>query len=612
MSVYRAARSYNVPEQTLRDRVRGNVAVDAKIGCATIIFTLQEEKALVDHLVYMGKIGYGYTKTNIQFIAKDYADALGKNLRSEHASGQLSNNWFYGFLGRWEDQIKLVKPQKLSVSRAKSASPQNLSNYFKELSTVMTNNNLHNKPARIFNIDETGVTTSHDPPKVVCDKDSKPQAITSERSATVTIIAGGNAMGNFIPPYYIFPGKRWNPEFMTGAAPGSAGEMSETGWSNMKVFHNYIKTHFANHAGITNEKNQEPTLVLYDGHRSHISLTLADWAKKRNVIPFVLPPHSSHLTQPLDVGVFGPFKNMYNRECATFMQKHPGLCITKYDIVSLTCSPYLKSLSPQNLISAFRKTGICPFDNKAILPDETAPSAIYVVDDSTAPGTNNTTPTEEPETAHIPDQDDGPQTSAEGTQNETTEITEEPVTLNLDNCTPEPSQSTFFESRTIRQAIVKKPKRKFVPPYIAGNLIKSTNMNVLQAKGKAPTKKPKLDPPPKKVTAKTGKSTKGTKQVKTRCDPCPSTSGLGKKGGPLPLSEDTTDNDSDVDYTDDEETCCVCDKWQPKDLEKLAGIVFVKWGKCDFCSHWTHLNFCTPVKVLRRGSVFRCPHCVEK
>ena len=30
MTVYKAARLYNVPESTLRDRTRGNVAVDAK------------------------------------------------------------------------------------------------------------------------------------------------------------------------------------------------------------------------------------------------------------------------------------------------------------------------------------------------------------------------------------------------------------------------------------------------------------------------------------------------------------------------------------------------------------------------------------------------------
>ena len=63
------------------------------------------------------------------------------------------------------EELKLVKPQKFSIARAKNASPQNISNYFKELSTVLTNNNLHNKPERIFNIDERGVTTAHSPPR---------------------------------------------------------------------------------------------------------------------------------------------------------------------------------------------------------------------------------------------------------------------------------------------------------------------------------------------------------------------------------------------------------------------------------------------------------------
>jgi hypothetical protein len=31
---------------------------------------------------------------------------------------------------------------------------------------------------------------------------------------------------------------------------------------------------------------------------------------KNNIIFMVLPPHSSHLTQPLDVGVFSPLKTL--------------------------------------------------------------------------------------------------------------------------------------------------------------------------------------------------------------------------------------------------------------------------------------------------------------
>jgi hypothetical protein len=34
-------------------------------------------------------------------------------------------------------------------------------------------------------------------------------------------------------------------------------------------------------------------------------------------------------------------------------------------------------MSPENLISSFRKTGIFPFNNKVITNDQTAPSIIY-------------------------------------------------------------------------------------------------------------------------------------------------------------------------------------------------------------------------------------------
>ena len=62
MSVYRAARLYNIPESTLRDRTLGNVSVDAKNGIGTLM-TVEEEHKLVQHISYMAEIGYGYNKS---------------------------------------------------------------------------------------------------------------------------------------------------------------------------------------------------------------------------------------------------------------------------------------------------------------------------------------------------------------------------------------------------------------------------------------------------------------------------------------------------------------------------------------------------------------------
>ena len=194
-----AARQYSVPESTLRDRTRGIVDIDAIPGHVTLL-TSNEEQKLVAHISYMADIGYGYNKSGIHYMASDYAHSLGKEVP---ATEKLSNCWFYGFLKRWAE-LKVVKPQKLSISWAKSASSEVLANYYTELGNILSANNLTNKPERIYNVDETGISTEHLPQKNVCNVGTNPQAVTSPRSSTVTCIAAGNALGNSVPHIIFF------------------------------------------------------------------------------------------------------------------------------------------------------------------------------------------------------------------------------------------------------------------------------------------------------------------------------------------------------------------------------------------------------------------------
>ena len=52
MSVYMAARHYNVPESTLRDRTRGNISVDATIGFDTIFNRSEKRKLWITLLTW--------------------------------------------------------------------------------------------------------------------------------------------------------------------------------------------------------------------------------------------------------------------------------------------------------------------------------------------------------------------------------------------------------------------------------------------------------------------------------------------------------------------------------------------------------------------------------
>ncbi|MEW8548101.1 MAG: hypothetical protein AB2693_31750 [Candidatus Thiodiazotropha sp.] len=587
------------------------MSVNAKNGTGTLL-TVEEERKLVQHISYMADIGYGYNKSSIQYMARDYAVSLGKDVQ---ASDSLSNCWFYGFMQRWPE-LKIAKPQKLALLRAKATSREVLNQYYTELGTILTSNNLINKPERIYNIDETGISTEHSPPKIVCSKDTNPQSVTSPRGSTITVIASGNALGNSIPPYYVFQGQRWNDDLLHGSCPGADGEMSKNGWSTAEVFRNYITKHFKKYSNVSSGSAAEPTLVLYDGHRSHISLTLTEWARTNHVILFVLPPHTSHLTQPLDVGVFGPFKTMYSRECQVYLKNHPGIAITKYEVAELTSRPYVKALSAENLISAFRKTGIYPFDRSTITESQVAPSTIYA--NQKKADTEDTTSHPEPEP--MPAEPIN-LTTEQGHVNSTPELstpdnTEQPVKV-----TSESIPSEFFKERTITTAIVKKPKRKFVPPFIAGNLLKKSVTDILSeqssakiakqtvslSKTKTSTSKKSAGTTKGQKTLKQKKQSKQDKQLKLSTEPVPSTSGLNTGGAPLNL--DTPRETSDSESEGEDEKCCVCGDWQPEEIRGCNSIVFVKWAKCDYCSHWTHLQFCTNVRVLRLGSEFRCPHC---
>ena len=79
LSVHRAAIQFGVPEQTLRDRVKGRIDhTNLKLGSETV-FSNEEELTLVEHLEAMCDLGYGYTNSLLKQTAGELANSLGKS-----------------------------------------------------------------------------------------------------------------------------------------------------------------------------------------------------------------------------------------------------------------------------------------------------------------------------------------------------------------------------------------------------------------------------------------------------------------------------------------------------------------------------------------------------
>ena len=62
-------------------------------------------------------------------------------------------------------------------------------------------------------------------------------------------------------------------ELMGGKSPGADGTVSETGWSNTDVFMRYIEEHFLKYVP---GREDDPILLLLDGHKLHTSVGLVD------------------------------------------------------------------------------------------------------------------------------------------------------------------------------------------------------------------------------------------------------------------------------------------------------------------------------------------------
>ena len=152
--------------------------------------------------------------------------------------------------------------------------------------------------------------------------------------------------------------------------PGSKYSMSKSGWSNGEIFKQFLEDHFI--PFLPQRKPDEYALLLYDGHASHISMPLIDLAKEHRIILFVLPPHTSHVLQPLDVGLFKPLKTFFQSACSEQMRQkphlmlRPGEVLTCFDICKLVSKSFLMVFTPNNLINAFWKTGIFPLNPQEI------------------------------------------------------------------------------------------------------------------------------------------------------------------------------------------------------------------------------------------------------
>ena len=80
---------------------------------------------------------------------------------------------------------------------------------------------------------------------------------------------------------------------------------------------------------------------------------------------FVLPAHSTHFTQPLDIGLFGPLQRYYGVLLAEwFKGGYPA--ISREDFIPLLQQARERTYTIQNIKGAWAGAGLVPYDRRRV------------------------------------------------------------------------------------------------------------------------------------------------------------------------------------------------------------------------------------------------------
>lgn len=170
------------------------------------------------------------------------------------------------------------------------------------------------------------------------------------------MIAGINAAGWSIPPFIILTGQyHLSAWYEDAAIPRNwAIAVSDNGWTTNELRVEWLK-HFNAHtkARIIGARR----LLILDRHESHHSLEFQELCRENNIYTLCMPPHSSHLLQPLDVGCFSPLKRAYSREIKGLVRHHINY-ITKLKFLPAVKAAYDRLFTSANICSAFSGAGL--------------------------------------------------------------------------------------------------------------------------------------------------------------------------------------------------------------------------------------------------------------
>ncbi|KAK4697453.1 hypothetical protein P7C70_g8208, partial [Phenoliferia sp. Uapishka_3] len=366
ISLREAAKRTGAAHATVVDRKNG-ILPRTKAHTARQLLTPEEERVLVEFCESMERRYIPVRQDMLVERARLILEA-----RAVPSASNPSRHWREAFQRR-HPELHLKTSRSIDAVRVFSQDPANLLRYFDELEEVIKEYNI--TPDRCYNFDEKGILlgVSNREKVFIVKREQRGSEVIQGKAGglkqngdrqTVTVIEAFSASGNFLDPAIIMKGKSVQQQWVreTKLPQNTRFYCSPNGWTDDILGLDYVQHVHAQTRHLC--PHGEWILLLYDGHRSHLTVEFLLWAISHQILCVCLPSHTTGWTQPADVGIFYTLSICYHRVLSQSLRTDE--LISKSTFGKMYSEARKKAFTGPLIRKAFETAGVWPVNARKI------------------------------------------------------------------------------------------------------------------------------------------------------------------------------------------------------------------------------------------------------
>src|SRR5579859_5891169 len=366
------AKDHGVSATTLTARLDGR-GTHVESNEANQLLTGAEERMLVKRCTELTENGLPPRKATIVEMAAEIIrrrdprvyDGISPTDLLEHI--QIGKEWPRRFLNRHPNlQVKWAR--RIDAARVKEVSLERVTEWFEAVDRVIQEYDI--KLKNIYNMDETGFSISSTQAGYVVVENDVPSQFQSQpgRQEWVTVVECICGDGSTVAPLVIFKAENGSTEWaQSPEVPGDwRFSASQNGWTSNMHGLKWLQLCFDSetHAKVDGGYR----LLILDGHGSHVTGSFIMHCMDHRIALMRLPPHTSHVLQPLDVGLFGPLKTAISTHQDALFRLHVAR-IRNVEWLIAYVKARATAFHPDNIIEGWRKAGLIPLNAQRVLQE---------------------------------------------------------------------------------------------------------------------------------------------------------------------------------------------------------------------------------------------------